>query len=59
MRSDCRFRNSTCNGGSPPWGRRLTGLAFQNLLPYLVFLVLMLLIPAWRSGAEPEKEGTP
>jgi hypothetical protein len=29
-------------------GEKVTGLALQTLLPYLVFLALMLLIPAWR-----------
>jgi hypothetical protein len=31
-------------------GEKVTGLAFQNLLPYLVFLALMLIIPTWRLG---------
>jgi len=29
-------------------GENVSGLAFQNLLPYLAFLVLMLVIPVWR-----------
>ena len=34
----------------------MTGLAFQTLLPYLVFLALMLLIPAWRLGVNQKKK---
>ena len=37
-------------------GEKVAGLAFQNLLPYLVFLVLMLLIPVWRLGLNQKKK---
>ena len=37
-------------------GEKVTGLAFQTLLPYLVFLALMLLIPAWRLGVNQKKK---
>ncbi len=37
-------------------GENVSGLAFQNLLPYLIFLVLMLLIPAWRLGMNHKKK---
>jgi hypothetical protein len=37
-------------------GEKVTGIAFQTLLPYLVFLALMLLIPAWRLGVNKKKE---
>jgi Peptidase MA superfamily len=37
-------------------GEKVAGLAFQNLLPYLVFLALMLLIPAWRLGLNRKKK---
>jgi hypothetical protein len=40
----------------PVLGEKVAGLAFQNLLPYLVFLMLMLLIPAWRLGQNRKKE---
>jgi hypothetical protein len=37
-------------------GEKVGGLAFQNLLPYLIFLVLMLLIPVWRLGQNQKKK---
>ena len=37
-------------------GEKVAGVAFQNLLPYLVFLLLMLLIPAWRLGLNLKKK---
>jgi len=37
-------------------GEQVTGLAFQNLLPYLIFLALMLVIPAWRLGLNQKKK---
>jgi len=38
-------------------GEKITGLAFQNLLPYLFFIVLILLIPTLRLGLnQKEKE---
>ena len=37
-------------------GEKVAGLAFQNLLPYLVFLLLILLIPAWRLGLNHKKK---
>ena len=36
-------------------GQKVSGVAFQNLLPYLIFLALMLLIPAWRLGLKQKK----
>ena len=43
-------------------GEKVAGLVFQNLLPYLVFLVAILLIPAWRlvpNRKKKEKNGNP
>jgi hypothetical protein len=37
-------------------GQKVSGLAFQNLLPYLIFLLLMLIIPAWRLGLTLKKK---
>ena len=37
-------------------GQKVSGVAFQNLLPYLIFLVLMLIIPAWRLGLKQKKK---
>jgi hypothetical protein len=37
-------------------GQKVSGLAYQNLLPYLIFLVLMLIIPAWRLGLNCKKK---
>jgi hypothetical protein len=37
-------------------GQKVSGVAFQNLLPYLIFLALMLLIPAWRLGLKQKKK---
>jgi hypothetical protein len=37
-------------------GQKVSGVAFQNLLPYLIFLALMLLIPAWRFGLKQKKK---
>jgi hypothetical protein len=37
-------------------GEKVAGLAFQNLLPYLFFLALMLIIPAWRLGLNQKKK---
>ena len=37
-------------------GQKVSGLAFQNLLPYLIFLALMMVIPAWRLGLNQKKK---
>ena len=39
-------------------GEQVSGLAFQNLLPYLILLGCMLIIPAWRLGLDLQKKGT-
>ena len=35
---------------------KVSGVAFQNLLPYLAFLGLMLIIPAWQFKANRQKK---
>lgn len=37
-------------------GENVTGVAFQNLLPYVVVLILILIIPAWRLGLDLQKK---
>jgi len=37
-------------------GQKVTGVAFSNLLPYLIFLGLMLIIPVWRLGLKHMKK---
>ena len=37
-------------------GADISGVAFQNLLPYLIILALMLIIPAWRLGLNLQKK---
>ena len=37
-------------------GEKATGMAFQNFLPYLVLLGIMLVIPAWRLGLGLQKK---
>lgn len=37
-------------------GEDVTGVAFQNLLPYVVVLILILIIPVWRLGLSLQKK---